>query len=446
MGATLGSINKTFVSAIDYLDQRDILRNALNITNEEASFVELMDLMGKSMPTKTDKFDVFKNVELFDNITSAGTSQGASADIQTVTLSATDITKVRIGDLVLLSDKQSALVTAKNAGGPTITLKHVNGQSIAAACASGQKMVPYSSAYGEGSSGPSEYRRYDLTKDQNIVQIFKNKFRITDVELGNQIEVEFGGKPYFMAKQQYDQFTRFEAEVGLGLLVGQKSANNFSATSPGLTDANSNPVQTTRSLNEYIVNDGISLTGQTIGLATYRSLARKFAAERTPKEFMVLHGIEHRIQHDEAFAALPSGSTFSENARLQVNGTDLKLGITALNLFGYIFKFKHLPVLDHKIIMNFTGSAGFEKRAYYIPEGQIQASVGGQAVDRIMIRYMQMMDGHYDYRYKETHTGGYVPRSLGGPTSDESAWYITYECMKGLMVNGAEHFAYVDLS
>lgn len=438
--------DKGFISTINFLDRRDLWKKLLDITNEESSFLDLMEMMGRSVPTDQVVYRTFKNTELFDNITSVSTSQGASADIQTVTVSAGDVAKVRVSDLVLLESKKVALVYAKDTGTPSITLHSVDGTTIAADCAAGKLMVPFSSAFGEGTTGPSEHRKFDVTTDYNIVQIFKEKYSSTDIELSSKIEFDVKGKPYYFLKAQHEHFVRFRAEVAMGLLFGRQSEINFTDTTPALADASGNPVQTTKGLNQYIEEDGITLAGaQSLGLATYASLVRKFAAERTPKNFMVLYGVEQQIAHDDVFSNLSSGAVFSDNSRLMVNGQELDLGLKRMKIYGYTFDFKMLPVLDHKKIVNFTGSAGFEKRAFYIPNEKIKSAVDGQLQDRMMIRYQEALDGYFDNRYRERYTGGLVPKSMGGPTDDSDVLNVTYVSTQGLHVNGAEHFAIMDI-
>lgn len=445
MASVASQYDKGFISTINFLDRRDLWKQLLDITNEEASFLDLMEMLGRSVPTDVPVYRTFKNTELFANVTSAGTSQGASADIQTVTLSTADAAKCRVNDLVLLESKKVALIYSKTS--TTVVLHSVDQTDISADCASGKLMVPFSSAYGEGTTGPTEHRRFDVTTDYNIVQIFKEKYTSTDIELSSKIEFDVKGKPYYFLKAQHEHLVRFRAEVAMGLIFGRQSDINFTSSSPTLTDASSNPIQTTKGLNQYIEEDGIGLSGaQTLGLATYAALARKFAKDRTPKNFLVLYGIEQAIAHDDVFSNLSSGAVFSDQARLMVDGKELDLGLKRLKIYDYNFDFKRLPVLDHKNIINFTGSAGYEKRAFYIPNEKIKSAVDGKLMDRMMLRYQEAVDGYFDNRYRERYTGGLVPKSMGGPTDDSDTLSITYVSTQGLHVNGAEHFALMDIA
>jgi len=43
MAGVLGNINKSYVSSINFLDQREILNKVLDVTNEEISFLDIME-------------------------------------------------------------------------------------------------------------------------------------------------------------------------------------------------------------------------------------------------------------------------------------------------------------------------------------------------------------------------------------------------------------------
>ena len=68
MAGVLGNINKSYVSSINFLDQREILNKVLDITNEEMSFLDIMELTGRSKPTSVPFYNHFVNEELFQNM------------------------------------------------------------------------------------------------------------------------------------------------------------------------------------------------------------------------------------------------------------------------------------------------------------------------------------------------------------------------------------------
>lgn len=331
-------------------------------------------------------------------------------------------------------------VTA-DAGGDQITVKAVNSSVTTAnlAAAADQVVAVYGQASGEGSSSPSAVR-YALDKEFNQVQIFKGYTEITDIESLNKIEVNFDGKPYYLYKAVHDSLMRFRADMAFTLLIGQISDENFTSASPTLVDSDSNAVQTTRGLDQYIADDGYNLTGVTVDQAHYRTFTRGLNARRCPKDYFVFYGTEQAIVHDDWAASL-SSNPFSTQARINVNGKELDLGLQKFSIYGRNYLVKHLPMLDHAQVINFTGSAGYQKKAYYVPQGQIKThGPGGGMIDRIRCRYMK--NGDIDGRYSERLTGGLAPI----PTSTKDVLEVTHKAIVGLEVLGAYQCASTKLS
>ena len=65
MPGTIGGLSKSYVSSIEFLDQREILNKVLDITNEELSFIDVMELTGRSKPTSVPEYHHFVNEELY---------------------------------------------------------------------------------------------------------------------------------------------------------------------------------------------------------------------------------------------------------------------------------------------------------------------------------------------------------------------------------------------
>ena len=446
---SFGTYDKGYISTVNFLDRREIYQYVLNITREQESFVDLMELMDRSKPTDVPTYSNFYNTELFDNVTTVSatdTSGGTDGSRWDVVLSADDYALVQEGMMVMCPNKKVGWIREKKAAN-TIDLYAVEGDGggtdLEIATGGGEIIALFSGAFGEGSSGPDNGRRQVPVKNLNQVMILKDAVKVTDIERASKVEVMFNGQPYYFIKAQHDALMRFKAKVSLAMLFSRVSDDNFTASSPSLTDTSSNPVNTTKGLNQYVEEFGINLTGSSaVSLATYADLERKFAKERCPQEYMVLMGTEGSIGHTDAFGALTNSSVFSPGARLQVNGKEIDVNVDRLNLYGRTYILKKLPVLDHKVLFNFDGAAGFNRRMWYVPNDEITADVGGEAAARIRTRYLEDNGpGAYDHRYREVLTGGLAPV----PTNDESVLKITYESRQGLEVFGPQHFAYVDL-
>lgn len=446
----LGTINKTYVSTINFLDQREILNEALDIRNEEMHFLDVMELTGRMVETGNVTYHHFTNRDLYQTETiktgsavtdnSGGSGQG---DITFVATSASGTAVIRVGDTLMFPSGYAGYVygVTADAGGDQIDVKAVNSAVTTAnlAAAADQVVAVFGQASGEGSSSPSAVR-YGLDKEFNQVQIFKNKATITDIESLNKIEVNFEGKPYYLYKAVHDSLMRFRGDIAFTMLLGQISDENFTSASPALTDASGNAVQTTRGLDQYITDDGINLTGVTVNQAHYRTLTRSFNARRCPKDYWVFYGTEQAIVHDDWAASL-SSNPFSTQARINVNGKELDLGLQKFSIYGRNYLVKWLPMLDHAQVINFTGSAGYEKNAYYLPQGQIKThGPGAGMVDRFRCRYMK--NGDTDSRYTERLTGGLAPI----PTDDTDVLNVTHKAIMGLEVLGAYQCARTQLT
>lgn len=444
-----GTLDKKYISTVAFLDRREIYQYALDITREKESFVDLMEMLDRSVATDVPSYHNFSNKELFDNITSTSasdTSGGTDGSRWDVVVSAGDYALVAAGALIICPNKAVGYVREKKASN-TLDVIAVEGDGggtdLELTAGGGDIFAVFSQASGEGSDGPAEGRRQDLVKNQNHVMIVKDAVKVTDIQRSSKVEVEFNDEPYYFIKHQHDALMRFKAKVSMAMLFSRYSDENFSSSTPSLTDTSSNPVNTTRGLNQYIEESGITLNAtDAVSLATYAALERQFSRERCPDDYLVLMGSEGSIAHTDAFGALTNSSVFSPGARLEVDGKQLDINVTKLNLYDRTYTLKRLPIQDHKTLFNFTGSAGFEKRMWYVPNDKIRADVGGEEVDRMRIRYLEDHgDGAFDHRYREVLTGGLAPI----PTNDSSYLKITYESRQGLEVFGPEHFALIDL-
>ena len=90
-----GVVNKEWVSLVPFLDQRDIIPKLIDVTNEEASLVDIMEMLGNSYPTRESQFHNITNTELF-----------APGIVQKIFVAVCE--KVKVGDLLLKMDDADA--------------------------------------------------------------------------------------------------------------------------------------------------------------------------------------------------------------------------------------------------------------------------------------------------------------------------------------------------
>lgn len=437
MPGTLGNMTKSYVSSTAFLDQREILNKVLDITNEESSFLDVMELTGRSKVTSVPTYHHFVNEELYvlatvTAVTGSGTTQVSA------TIDATAYAYVNVGELVLVTSGRVGYVTSK-AGSNTIVIKSVDNLTLAVAPA--DRISFFSNAAGEGSLSP-EAKRWGAIKYANQVQIFKGKFSITDIQKASKVEVEFQGKPFYMYKGQHESLMKFRGDISSALMFGRLSTDGsgnmsgFEASNPALTDAEGRPVATTAGLDQYVTTYGVDqslLTAGTVTLADISTLTQTLNRARAPQEYFLFVGTTMNIALDNLFNNLGNSALLSQGARFQISGKNLDLGIDSVKIYGRTFHKKYLPILDHRNIVNFTGGPNFKDAAYGAPATK-QKTNDGQMIDRLGVRFMNG-DGT-DLKYREILLGGLAPV----PTNERSVLEIHYESVQGLEVLGAKDF------
>lgn len=429
MPGTLGGLNKSYVSSIDFLDQREILNKVLDITNEELSFIDVMELTGRSKPTSVPEYHHFVNEELYVLATvTAVTGSGTTA--VTATIDATAYAYVNVGELVLFTNGKVGLVKSK-AATTNIVVHSVDATNITLTAA--DKISFFSNANGEGSLSPSA-KRWGVVKNFNQVQIFKGKFEVTDIQKASKVEVEFQGKPFYMYKGQHESLMKFRDDISAAMIFGKRSTTKFADASPVLVDAESKPVQTTMGMDQYVTTLGKDLsllTSGTVALADIEALTQNLNKDRCPQEYFLFVGTAQNILWDKLFNNLGNSALLSQGARFQISGKQIELGIDTIKIFGRTYYKKFLPILDHKNIVNFTGGYNAKDSAYGVPASKIKTN-DGQMVDRMQVRYMA--EGGTDFKYREILLGGLAPM----PTNERSVLEIHYESIQGLEMLGAQ--------
>jgi hypothetical protein len=434
MPGTIGAITKQYVSSIEFLDQRDILNKVLDITNEQASFLDVLELTGRSKPTSVPEYHHFVNEELYvlgtvSAVTGSGTT-AITADLNTAT-SAAAFPFINVGELVLFPNGGVGMVTAKSAS-KTLNIRSVDDSVLT--LVSGGTISFFSNASGEGSLSPAA-KRWGVTKFANQVQIFKGKFEITDVQKASKVEVEFQGKPFYMYKGQHESLMKFRDDIAAALIFGRKSVTKFADASPSLIDAESKPIQTTMGMDQYVTSMGSDLsllTAGSVALADVTALTQLLNRNRAPLEYFLFVGTTQNIYWDNLFNNLGNSALLSQGARFQISGKEVDLGIDTVKIYGRTYYKKYLPILDHKNIVNFTGGYNAKDAAYGVPAGKAKTIDGGQE-DIMSVRYMT--EGNTDFKYREIMLGGLAPV----PTNERSVLEMHYESIQGLQILNAQN-------
>ena len=431
--------NSSYISSLSFLQHsfvqgREILSSVLDVQNEEEGFLDVMQALGKLKPTSQPVYHAFVNEALYkDNsieVKTAGSGTGSQAGIPTV-----GVGNARVGDLMMGASGQVYLIKAIATNGD-IDFTPVDGAGVAADYGAGSKLVVFSNAQGEGSGSPDPIK-YGLTKQSNRVQIFKNKYRISDVAKASKITVEYKGKPYFMYKGTYEALQRFRGDISNALMFGQGSGDFYAGANVGDMSIGGNAVQTTNGLKQELKNGGILNSGSPYDhgsdvLATLSTLTAALNKARAPKDYWMWLGTSANIAIDNALNGL--NATGLTGARFSVDGKNIDLGVDKFSLYGRTWNKKQLSILDHNELGSTVTGSG---EIYLVPTGQVKTAGGGGSQDYLQVRYLEG-DGN-NFSFRETLTGGLAPT----PTSADSILDVNYQAIMGLEVLGKEHCALV---
>lgn len=439
----MAQYDKSFISSIHFLDKREILSQVLDVQNEAPSFLDVMEGMRRSVPTSSAVFHNYVNAPVYEQVTLTGSAAGNNLTHSSL----------RAGD-VIVDVSNNTMWYLKAVANLSDATKRVKLGGTGTAIADGASIVVISNAHGEGSGAP-EGLRYGLTKQSGKVQIFKNSYKLTDVELTNKVEVEFQGKPYYMYAAQHNALNKFRNDIAHALAFGYDHASTFSGysndysdasqagavggvTGGQVTDADGNPVQFTKGLVEHC-KDGLDFTGSAgdandfVGAATlgdFGTIVTVMDQVRAPYEYLLFGGTGANIGLDNLLKNL--GSSGVTSVRMNVAGTSVDYGMEQFKLYGRSFVKKAFPQFSHAAGKNALANAS--DSLLFIPNDKIKVQGGSGMVDRMRVRYLESPSANL--AYKEWMLGGLAPT----PTDGRSVLECVYESAQGLEVLGREHF------
>jgi hypothetical protein len=441
--AQIGAVNKTYISSQAFMDQRDILEEVLDVTSEDATILDIMELTGKFKVTDVPEYSHFENQYLYRAATVLGTWTGGGTNANLVGIIASDQflgveqSLPLVGELAMLQNKKIGIVVAVDAGTREITIKPMSaaaGDALGVPAA-GQTVIFWSNAQPEGSEDPAG-RKPQFTRSENSIQIFKTSAEITDLQKVSKIEVKYGGKNYVMYKLQHDTLQKHRMDIAHAMLVGQKSKT---------TDTSGEPVYTTQGLRRYILGgDGtVNTSGghdiplsSAVSLSNLRTMSRTLDKRGAPKEYWFWTGGDLRADLDDLLIALPgvvNGIVYNSWGIGDGKKRALDVGVNSFKLYGRTFHVKDILAYDNPQVFAAT-NFNFAGEGYLIPTGKIKADKSGTLADRICVRYMSG-DGT-DFKHMETLTGKLAPT----PTETKSVLKVGYQSIMGLQVAGVRQF------
>lgn len=437
----MARVDREYVSSIAFMEQRDILKEVLDVTSEDTNILDIMDMAGRSEVTDVVDYHHFENDYLFTSgLISAAVTGGSGVDVACViTVATTDELPV-VGENAMNDDsKLIGWVSAVDTGAKTFDLKPKVGTNwtVTGIPASGETMIYFSGSFGEGSEDP-EGRQPKWNRSVNNIQIFKESGTITDLQKVSKVEVNYDGKPHVMYKMQHDTLMRHRAKIAYAYLVGEKDKR---------TDADGNAVYNTQGLRQYILGgDGAVATtggveqGYTAGSfakSDFKVMSRKLDKKGAPDEYWAWFGGDLHAENEDMFHSLDNvkngGIQYNSFGKGDGKKKALDFGINSVYLYGRSYHFTKLKAYDHEELFG-AGNFDFAEEGYLIPTGKIKVDKGGATKERILNRYMSG-DGT-DLQHVETVTGKLAPN----PTSTKSVLSVGYESVCGLEVLGVKHF------
>jgi hypothetical protein len=450
MPVSQGLMVKSFVSAIDFLDQRDIDPNIYDQSRDRA-FTDIMKIVNRTKPAKMFFYNNFVNNDVYEVATVASVTSGSGTPTVVFVITGGAYLFPRVGDLIKTSNASNvgkqALVTNVDLsvpGSASVTVKSVDGTNFTMVAT--DQIQFGSNAFPEQSGAPSN-RRYGLTKYYNNIQIFREVDEISDVQKVAKIEVNVGGDYHILPYQTVQKVIKLNGDISVQMLAGTASTTGFTnaspfVTSPVLTGSNGLPIQTTGGLDWYITNYGISDSATTLGTFTFVELDEiidNLIANKAPTDMMVFMGSRAYRLISKFLKQL--GSSSVDSRRLNVDGKDFDFNVEHLSYGGYEFDFVHVPIFDHPQLFSATLVADVNGSMYFVPKDQVDTVDNGRQ-PRMQIRYTPT-----------PFTGSAANKSSNGmitewrtgalaeiPTSSTMQLHTDWETAQGLECLAVKHF------
>lgn len=443
MAVTQGTVIKSFVSAVDFLDQRDIDPNIYDQSRDRA-FTDIMKIVNRYKPATMFYYHNFVNNDVYEVGTISAVTSTGLAQIQ-FTINVAD-TFPRVGDLIMTSNANNVAKQGRvqavsfGSGTCTLTVRSVGGNSSPLYATIGDKVAFSSNAFAEKSDAPTN-RRYGLTKYYNNIQIFREVDEISDVQKVAKIEVNVGGDYHILPYQIVQKYTKLQGDISVQMLAGTQSTTLFNDTNPFLADPSSGlPIQTTGGLDWYVTTYGISDQSAVLGTFGFTELddiCDNFIANKAPTDQMVFMG-------SRAYAVISKflknlGSSGVTSVRLNIDGRTLDFEVEQLKYRGYTFDFVHVPIFDHPQLFSSTLRADVNGSLYFVPKDQVDTVDNGRQ-PRMQIRYTPSpfagANGSSNGIVKEWRTGALAEVPTSSVTQLHTDWYTA----QGMECLAVKHF------
>jgi hypothetical protein len=427
--------------AVGDMEFRNILKGVVDVTDEAGTFMDVLELSGRFVPTTDQTFFSYTNDWLFSTLTvaAAGGASIAAGATGTVTVtSATAAAKLKRGD-ILEAPATGVQMMVVSVSGAALTVATPDDAGGATAFANDAVLTVAFNVIPEGGSSGDE-PEIDLVKRTNQINIIESSTSVSDLRAAAKTVVDFGdGEEGVIYKDQHDVYTKHKGKEGFNFLMSKH--RNYAAVDSGFAK----DAKTTRGLNSYIQDyGGITHTASNAGSTGFSgagfddvdvfNFSRKLDKARAPKEGMLMCGGDFGASFDKIYSAQVNASVdFSMFGEGDAKKRILDLGVGGVHLYDRTYVKMASPTMDHQYVTSTTGSL-YAKTAFFIPSGKIKA--GGSMVDRMRGRYLEL--GQYaNGRLKEKVLGGLAP---GGATERANKVEWAYTSWVAPEINGTQHF------
>lgn len=441
--ATIGNLDKKYVSALTLQDQRDIDGRVIDIAGE-SSFIENIKMLGRAKPAKVPWFYLHTNEAIYGiGDTTGETVTGTGTATITATTTVATSGQFRKDDILKLGLKNARVYSKSTSGGKdTFVLHSVDGSNIT--FVAGGKLVWSSNAAAEG-SGQRENLRHKTEAYYNHIQILNESVKSTDISNLTTIEAPEGST--YTVKQHADAVLRLQKAISGMMIGGQISTTRFSDANPALADAAGYGVQTSMGLDQYTTMYGGYRALTTLGTVVIADMDTRedaMIAKRLVNKNLVVMGSIRSMRPYSSYL-LNLGSSGITSVRMNIDGREVNMSVQKWTRPGG-FSYEFMPCNtfnDPSMYPVEAGVTDIGQCLYYLPKDSVNVEGGGTA-ERFRIRYLDQQahikssgpNVKWSDLIKETITGGLAPVPTGTDRTLEGNW-VSYQALE---CAGAQHF------
>lgn len=416
------------------LEKFEIFDGVIDVADEMRDLPQLMQALGRAVPTKNREYKSYTNQFLYDAITFTHTAGDDSIAADTeANLTVSSTARVRANEIGMLESGEQFYVREVT-DATTLKIKTIdafpNGADGTALTISF-----FSNAIEEGGSG-SYKPETPLVKYTNQVQAFETSIKVSDFLKAGQMLIKMpNGKHAYYYRLESELYKKHQLDIAFQMVLGKKATLT--------TTEQPNTIRTSRGLNDYVASQGgvtSTTAGTSVAKSDFKTWSRLLDAQMSPTSGFLWSGANINNSIDDAFDTIMGAGNidYSVFGKGDAKQKAIDLGVNTFHVYGRTFFKSKLGVLDHPEVTNVT-DAKWPQYAYYVPTTKIKTE-NGEMADRIRTRYMEI-DG-VDSRWHVKELGGLAPV----PTNRGNYFELSVTSWEGLEVIGTKHLGRLELA